>query len=170
MYTYSTSHGEKIFHAASCTYSGRIKMKNRNYFDTKQEAREHGYRMCNCCAPIVRYMKRERNEIERFARKHNILYHGNRERYNTLEWKHGMLQHHYHRQNDVSKGTILEYLDYIYKHDCWRSNQIEEYRKLPKQTRNQRKRYKKEKNKADRYAVSRVLNLIDRMQRERMAE
>ena len=36
-----------------------------------------------------------------------ILYHGNRERYNTLEWKHGMLQHHYHRQNDVSKGTIL---------------------------------------------------------------
>ena len=175
-------------------------MKNRNYFDTKQEAREHGYRMCNCCAPIVRYMKRERNEIECFARKHNmklhvydgelhvefgvvpwkivvedetreiILYHGNRERYNTLEWKHGMLQHHYHRQNDVSKGTILEYLDYIYKHDCWRSNQIEEYRKLPKQTRNQRKRYKKEKNKADRYAVSRVLNLIDRMQRERMAE
>ena len=200
MYIYSTSHGEKIFHAASCTYSGRIKMKNRNYFDTKQEAREHGYRMCNCCAPIVRYMKRERNEIECFARKHNmklhvydgelhvefgvvpwkivvedetreiILYHGNRERYNTLEWKHGMLQHHYHRQNDVSKGTILEYLDYIYKHDCWRSNQIEEYRKLPKQTRNQRKRYKKEKNKADRYAVSRVLNLIDRMQRERMAE
>ena len=75
MYTYSTSHGEKIFHAASCTYSGRIKMKNRNYFDTKQEAREHGYRMCNCCAPIVRYMKRERNEIERFARKHNMKLH-----------------------------------------------------------------------------------------------
>ena len=75
MYTYSTSHGEKIFHAASCTYSGRIKMKKRNYFDTKQEAREHGYRMCNCCAPIVRYMKRERNEIVRFARKHNMKLH-----------------------------------------------------------------------------------------------
>lgn len=198
MYTYSTSHGEKIFHAASCTYSGRIKIKNRNYFSTQQEAREAGYRMCNCCAPIARYMKKEQKEIMDFVRKHNMklrlydgelhiengavqwkivtgerekgicLYHGNRERYNTLEWKNGMLQHHYHKQEDISSSSILGYLKYIYEHDRWRSSQIEEYRKLPKQTKNQRRRYQKEKQKADRHAVSRVLNLIDRMQMERM--
>lgn len=198
MYTYSTSHGEKIFHAAGCTYSGRIKIKNRNCFATQQEAREHGYRMCNCCAPIVRYMKKEQKEIEDFARKHGMkmhlydgelhiesgvvpwkivvnegskgisLYHGNRERYSTLEWKHGMLQHHYHRQSDITGSSILEYLNYIYKHDRWRSSQIEEYRKLPRRTKNQKKQYQKEKKKADKYAVSRVLNLIDLIQRERM--
>ena len=198
MYTYSTSHGEKIFHAASCTYSGRIKIKNRNYFLTQQEAREAGYRMCNCCAPIIRYMKKEQKEIMDYARKHNMklclydgelyiengagqwkivtgerekgiwLYHGNRERYNTLEWNNGMLQHHYHRHEDIRSGYILGYLKYIYKHDRWRSNQIEKYRKLPKQTKNQRWRYQKEKKKADRHAVSRVLNLIDWMQMERM--
>ena len=198
MYTYSTSHGGKIFHSTECTYAGRIKNKNRNYVTTRQEARERGYRMCNCCAPIVRYLKKEQKEIEDFARKHNMklrlydgeihvesgaavwkivteegkrgisLYHGNRERYNTLRWENGMLQHHYHKQGDITSSSILEYLNYIYKHDCWRSSQIEEYRKLPKHTRKQRKHYKEEKKRSDRYAVSRVLNLIDRMQREQM--
>ena len=198
MYTYSTSHGEKIFHSADCTYAGRIKIKNRNYVTTKKEARERGYRMCNCCAPIARYLKKEQKEIEAFVRKHNLklrlydgelhvesgaavwkivteegkwgisLYHGNRERYNTLRWENGMLQHHYHKQGDITSNSILEYLKYIYKHDCWRSSQMEEYRKLPKRTRKQRKRYKEEKKRSDRSAVSRVLNLIDRMQREQM--
>lgn len=79
-----------------------------------------------------------------------------------------MLQHHYHKQGDITSSSILEYLNYIYKHDRWRSDQISEYRKLPQHTRKQRKRYKQEKKKAKRYAVSRVLNLIDRMQREQM--
>ena len=154
--------------------------------------------MCNCCAPIACYLKKEQKEIEDFARKHNLklrlydrelhvesgaavwkivteegkrgisLYHGNRERYNTLRWENGMLQHHYHKQGDITSSSILEYLNYIYKHDCWRSSQMDEYRQLPKRTRKQRKRYKEEKKRSDRYAVSRVLNLIDRMQWEQM--
>lgn len=68
----------------------------------------------------------------------------------------------------ISKRSGKKYLNYIYKHDLWRSTQIDEYRKLPKQTKKQRRHYKKEKEKADRHAVLRVLNLIERMQREEM--
>lgn len=72
MYVGSKSHGEKIFHHIQCTYVRRIKDKNKVYFYSEEEARTHGFRICDCCSRIGKYYREEKNEIAEFARKNQM--------------------------------------------------------------------------------------------------
>lgn len=196
MYFASKSHGEKIFHHSHCTYVKRTKMENRIQFYTEKEAREKGYRMCNCCSHMGKQFRKEKEEIQELARKNRVkvwlydgavyletdvapwkiisagqqhklfLYHGNHERYENLKKRNGMLEHHYHSQSDARGKTIVDYMNYIIRHDQWREQIKNEYRTLPKTTKRQRDYYKSQKKKARRNAIHNVYNLIEKIRVE----
>lgn len=196
MYFASKSHGEKIFHHSQCTYVNRTKMENRIQFYSEKEARDKGYRMCNCCSHMGKQFRKEKKEIQELARKNRVkvrlydgavyletdvapwkiisagqqhklfLYHGNHERYENLKKKNGMIEHHYHSQSDARGKTIVDYMNYIIRHDQWREQIKNEYRSLPKTTKRQRDYYKSQKKKARRNAIHNVYNLIEKLRVE----
>lgn len=196
MFVASKSHGEKIFHHSQCTYAHRMKLQNRIYFLTEKEAREKGYRMCNCCSHMGKQFRKEKNEIQELARKNRVkvwlydgavyletdtapwkiiaagqqhkmfLYHGNKERYENLKKKNGMIQHHYHSQSDARGKTIADYMKYIIRHDQWREDIKNEYRSLPQSTKKQKEYYNRKKKQARRNAIHNVYNLIEKIKVE----
>lgn len=194
MFIGTSSHGEKIFHDSQCDYVQRIKEKNQVYFYSAEEAREKGWRMCNCCSYMGKHFHKEQNEIGELQRKHGLdvqlydgavyietsiapwkiivtgknhrmlLYHGNHEHYNECERRNGKLIYHYHFQGDISKNTIIEYMEYLVEHDRWRAKTPYDYKLLPRHTKKQRAYYDKQKQKAKKKAICRVYNLIEKMQ------
>ncbi len=161
-----------------------------------EEARSIGYQYCSICSPISARFKKEKLEIQEFAKKHNLkvyvyddavyvntqvagwkivqegqnkklhLYHENAfQIYRKLPMKNGKLVKEYHQQW-ASSGTILGFLEYIVDHDDWKHEQANSYKKYPKKTKSQRKKYKAAKNRAKSESVRRVLNLIEEMERE----
>jgi len=188
----------KIYHEQFCPYAGRIVSKNRKYFYTLDAAQNYGYHSCKFCSQTGKAYSREKYDIEDFARKHQldirfednavyvrngvnnwmilaankdrkmVLLHANSRLYKNLPTKNGRIIHSYHIQDDVIRKSIMGYLNYIVRHDDWRFRQSEEYKELPKVTKKQRNKYKKEKGKADKKAIRNVLNLIEEMQAERI--
>lgn len=77
-----------------------------------------------------------------------------------------MIEHHYHSQSDARGKTIVDYLNYIIRHDQWREQIKNEYRSLPKTTKRQRDYYKSQKKKARRNAIHNVYNLIEKLKVE----
>lgn len=193
MYIGTKSHGKKIFHHVQCTYVSRMKDKNKVFFYLQGEAREKGYRICNCCSHMGKYYRKEKSQIQQFAKKHRMkvwlydgavyletevapwkiivngnrhkmfLYHGNHERYENLKKKNGLMQHHYHFQNDVKCKSILDYMNYVVRHDSWRVEIKDEYKTLPRDTKKQRELYNRKKKWARRRAIHNVHNLIDKL-------
>lgn len=196
MYIGSKSHGEKIFHHSQCSYVNRTKAENKIYFRTEKEARDKGYRICNCCSHMGKQFRKEKKEIMDLARKNRVrvrlydgtvyletdtapwkiiaagqmhkmfLYHGNRERYENLQKKNGMLQHHYHSQSDARGRSIVDYMNYIIRHDQWREEIKDEYRTLPQTSKKQKNYYNHRKKQARRNAIHNVHNLIEKIRVE----
>lgn len=196
MYIGTKSHGKKIFHHPQCAYVSRIRGKNKVFFYAQGEAREKGYRICNCCSRMGKYYRKEKNQIQDFAKKNRMkiwlydgsvyletevapwkiiaagqqhkmfLYHGNHERYENLNKKNGMIQYHYHSQNDARSKSILGYMNYIVRHDRWREEIKDEYKRLPKNTKKQRELYNHKKKRARRNAIHYVHNLIEKLKLE----
>ena len=145
MFYYSKNCKGKIVHYAHCCYSKMIEKQNIGYFSTLEEAQAAGYRVCNRCAPIRRFIRGEEKAINEYCQQNGMLYY--------LEdgciivktphsaWKiiivgksrkHIFLYHRnthnsnekstvpgYHCQS-VRKNTVLEYMEYIVAHEEYR--------------------------------------------------
>lgn len=155
MVFYSINSKERVFHLTDCVVNRRIKRENRRQYDTPEQAREAGLRMCNRCAPMGRKLQKELAEIQNFAKDHKMTYQlCDNALYITSqfgEWviimvgkrKTIFLYHKnlrpvkssrasvvpgYHSQA-VRADSILGYMQYIAAHDAYREAQIQEKRK-----------------------------------------
>ena len=62
----------KIIHNMDCRYVKMIPEKNRRYFNNPKDIAEAGYVRCKYCAYIMKYLRKEKKEIERFCRMASI--------------------------------------------------------------------------------------------------
>ncbi len=145
---YSVNSHRKIVHLSHCKVLRRIPKESRRSFESLEEAKAHGYRLCRCCPSIAQKYRKERNQVKRFCRDHDFtfmllndvihvisrhdcwriitcgnnkrlfLYHKNTAKCIRDEKMPGIIPG-YHSQNCRS-GTILGYLKYINYHDRYR--------------------------------------------------
>lgn len=197
MYISTKSHGEKIFHNQFCTYAKRIKPENIIEVETTKKFRKMGYRACNCCSFMGKKYKAECEELQSYAKRNymkiwleddavyvetniaawkitqysttqNIcLLHANTENYRFLAKKNGKIIHTYHMQGDIRSKTIMGYLQYIKRHDEWRTNIMNEYKSIPVSTKRQRKQNKNARINGKKKAVCNVLNMLEVLRVER---
>ncbi len=143
MVIYSDHSHQKIVHLPSCSIIRRMEKNYRKSFETMEDARRHGYRLCNCCAQIASAFRKENEEINTFQNKtgmtikfydgaihiiskqdcwrilknkgHIILYHKNAGSYSN----ESCTVQGFHEQ-PVRMKTIMGYLRYIEQHDQYR--------------------------------------------------
>lgn len=147
MLFYSKTNDEKIVHWCGCHYVKHIKKVNRAVFETLEEAHKLGYRLCNCCAPIAKYYRKECKAIETFCQSEGLscrLYDGTLKiqspysswKIITSGQKHQLFLYHKNELKYIKKGqnsicpgyhsqktreeTVIGYLKYIIAHDVWR--------------------------------------------------
>ena len=151
---------EKVFHFSSCGACGRIRAENRQVFRSMEEARRAGYRMCSCCAPVGRQLRRERAAVMRFCGQHAmtcrledghlhigtfsgrwqvistgrantlLLYHKN-SRFTLQGEERGIRIPGYHFQHSARCTTLMGFLCYIVQHDRYCSDRKAEARRMP---------------------------------------
>lgn len=142
---------EKVFHLPHCKIHTRI---NRNYritFDTPNQARAAGYRMCNCCSSMGMRLRKEQAAIDAFCEKNDLryllwdgdlmiqapnsdwkiivsgrnkkmfLYHKNKFRSPSDD---ASMIPGYHSQA-IRHNSILGYLEYIVSHDEFRQKETQ---------------------------------------------
>lgn len=180
-----------------CFYSRRIKESDKIYTLDEKKLKHKGYTLCRCCSYLGQDYRKDKLKIEKFVKDNHmkvwfeknefhietsiaawkvvdpgnrdyfLLYHSNDEVYRWLKREQGKILHHYHFQGDVRKDSILEYMEYIKKHDEWRTGQLNEYKTLPRTSKRQKKEYQTAKNKSKGKQVRNVLNLLEKIQAER---
>lgn len=195
MMFYSKKDNKKIVHFSNCHYVRKIKKDNLEKFNTIEEARNAGYRVCNCCAPIAGHVRKEKKAIEDFCRKEGLsfhmhdgvliicsprskwkiitngskkklfLYHKNENKY----IKSKSMITGYHSQA-IRKDCIVEYLKYIIQHDEWRRYHpinlpVSKISAPQKGTKRWRKQQTKEKRHDRKMQISNVLSMIESLQK-----
>lgn len=199
MYYYSKKSGSKIIHTQECFHIGDTDINDIVWFETLNEAYEKGYRLCKHCSPIAVGYRRENKSIMDFCKRNGLsvclydrfisvisphsiwkiivcddgkkisLYHKN-----TFETEKDSLSEikGYHKQRDISKDNVVDYLAYILKHDQFRMiNPV--YNKVKKEKappRKGTKRYRSKQRRTEKYkrkqAIKNVLNLIETLQNQ----
>lgn len=198
MYVASKISRTKKFHSIDCPHARRIKVENRIYFRTIQEATECGYHFCIDCCHIGKYYRKERNRIVRFCQQNGVMVKFNNN-HDCLDvstpyskWriivngkkKYIFLYHRntFYKQNDeasivpgyhsqkVRRSNIVDYLQYIVKHDAYRLNNPLEKpktkkkkwyeRKYPKGSKNYKKQQKRKKRIERSRSIKRVEELL----------
>ena len=154
MYYCSKNSKEKIAHTENCQYAKRIQPRNTIMYKNAIEARNAGYRVCKCCAPIKTYVKKQDKEIDQYCQQAGLSC--------QIDWREGCLKvatsysqwkiivngrddyiflyhknfHRFGINNDdlvpgyhsqkTRKSDILGYLEYVAAHDSYRiSNPIQ---------------------------------------------
>lgn len=140
---------EKVFHLPHCKIHTRINRDYRISFDTPDQARAAGYRMCNCCSSMGLRLHKEQKAVDAFCEKNDLryllwdgdlmiqapnsdwkiiingkgkklfLYHKNK--FRSPSDDKSMIPG-YHSQA-IRQETILGYLQYIVSHDDFRQKQ-----------------------------------------------
>ena len=79
MYYYCKNSRKKIIHSIECFHVHKTEIDNIGWFESLPEAYEQGYRLCKHCSPLIKYYKREDDEIFDFCRKNGLaVYLGNK--------------------------------------------------------------------------------------------
>ena len=150
MLIYSVNSHRKIAHLPHCQILRRIPRENRRTFDSLEDARTHGYRLCNCCPSIAQKYRKERIQVNAFCKSHGFtlklhngvihiisrrdcwriivygkkkslfLYHRNNRRHYCTGGRRSIVPG-FHCQACRSK-SILKYLEYINSHDYYRDD------------------------------------------------
>lgn len=177
-----------VYHRPQCRYAGKIDKKNRIQMEW-EDAEWRGYRPCKCCDGIEFLYQIGKAEIERYAKQFNldvdlkdrkiyvrtdagcwkIIYKIRNQKFillhrNYVNGRIGLEEVEkapYHRQGDVPEaGSIMKYLKYIQKHDEFKQNAPDDYRKLPQNTRRQKFYYRSAKKRAERSSARRLDSLF----------
>lgn len=149
MFVASKCGKQKVYHVDTCGHVKHMTEGNRILFYTEQEAKEAGFRACNCCSKMARQYRKEKKAIADICSKNNIsvklyngelhidtcieswkiiiterkrclvLLHANKGIYRLKKTENGMVVHDYHLQKNIHATTIVKYLKYILKHDDW---------------------------------------------------
>lgn len=74
MLIYNKKSGSKVVHYSHCRHIKGRKQDVRVTFDTPEEARAAGYRLCKCCAPMTKFYRKEAKALEQFASENGLSY------------------------------------------------------------------------------------------------
>lgn len=191
MVFYSNNSREKVYHLPHCSFVRVMNKENRKRFSSPEQARQVGYRLCNCCSPVGQRLRKERQAVTDFCQNRGVAYYMHDGQLTVTtprsKWKivvHGKenvltLYHRnaerrestdspipkYHYQS-VHRNSIVEYLDYIVEHDYYRMrNPYQPHHcktsKPPKGSKRWKKQQEKEKRIAKYQAVQQVYALLD---------
>lgn len=165
MVFYSIKSNEKVFHLPHCKVARRICKAYKRSFADPETARIAGYRMCSCCSPVGMRLRREQAAVSRFRRKNNMSCHLEDGQLHIItpksEWRiivsgktnklflyHKNTYEKYEQIPSIVPGfhsqairstTIVGYLDYIVRHDEFRSQQKKKAKKKANSIRNLQK-------------------------------
>ena len=152
MVFYSEKSRQKVFHLSHCKIIRRISKENRKQFATPEMAREAGYRLCDWCSPVGARVRKEKQAIDAFCRENGSVCCLKDDRFHIRmphsQWivsasgkGHKLFLYHkntykkpkmppseipgYHAQA-VRRDTVMEYLNYIARHDVFRQKKTAE--------------------------------------------
>ncbi len=194
--TASIGSKRKLIHFAGCVYEKRIKDGNK-LVRPRFELRAEGWRDCRFCMKRAGLLGQEALWWEREAFRKGVtlaydarvetvyldtgngfwkvlknpsgafvLYHRNEYRKSLSEEE--LKSGGFHRQGDVRPQRSLSALiDYVKKHDQAKLIIADDYRKLPQQTKKQRKYFRQAERRAVRNKARRVWDLFEQIERER---
>ena len=194
MWVVSTRLDKSVYHDSRCRYVQRIYKRNRKAL-SEQELLNARYKPCKYCNGIHFFINLYKAEIEKFCSNNNYEYdvikHQLFIRTNISCWKIVYLKREgvfvlyhrnhtkrhikrseifkcgYHLQKDVSeKKMIQEFFDYIRKHDTFRTDEYKDYKKLPRDTKQQKEYYNKAKKKNRRKGIRTVDRLFAEIERK----
>lgn len=179
MFYYSKKSRNNIVHCEGCGHINKIKPENLESFDSNKEIRGGGYRMCSCCSPVMKKLRAEKRELQKYCGEKGLMYFvcdGNLHITSVLsKWvivvsakRSGSELHHenlyneqyedsvpgYHNQR-FSSGTLMGYMKYIAHHDAYRqknplrSQMPKKAKKTPKKGTKGYKRYIKNEKRKE---------------------
>lgn len=193
MYYYFIGSKSKVVHLSNCAHMRDADRNRVSFFSSLESARKHGYRLCNHCAPINKFLNGHRAQLEAYCQQNGLLY--------RLEdgcicvqtphsaWKIVMngktkkcifLYHKntyttgdsgfvpgYHSQT-VRRNSVLEYLEYINAHEAFRCKNPVAPMKQPvtppqKGTKRWYKQQKRQQANQKRMAINQTLFLIEQI-------
>ena len=64
----------KIAHSPDCRYVKMIPEQNKKYIMSRRMVADTDYRFCKCCAPILQYLRRERQDLDNYTRATGLSY------------------------------------------------------------------------------------------------
>lgn len=193
MYYYSKKSKNRILHTQFCFHIRRVDPDDIGWFETLSEAYAQGYRLCKHCSPIAGQFRKESKAIYDYCRDNGLAVRLDCRSISVAspssKWKITLgsggrlvLYHHnthqtaqdgfseirgYHLQGDVSRDSVVDYLEYIVEHDYFRMlhpvyDQPGKGSLPPKKgTKRYRREQRKLKAREKRRAIRNVLNLID---------
>ncbi len=145
---YSAKSHRKIAHFPHCKILKRIPKESRRTFDSLEDAREHGYRICQCCPPAAQKYRKERKRVREFCKAHGLaveilngvvnvysrhdvwkiivedkrntlrLYHKNYDKRCQKEGQESVISGFHHQ--GCRYKTVFEFVEYIVSHDEYR--------------------------------------------------
>lgn len=172
--------GKKVYHRQDCMYVKRMKPQNRMILPRKQ-AEEHGCRCCSYCGGLqgemrqsgqIQAWKRDYQVSLDYVKKTDTLYvrtdmgcwkifcerGGNRyllwhrNTYDSSMLLEQAVRGAYHRQGDVKPAeSLAKLIRYIADHDKAKRIIMDDYRKLPRATKRQKKYYRQAEKRARRW-------------------
>lgn len=181
-----------VYHRPNCMYVQKIKPQNKMIL-SQQKARNLKYHSCKYCSGLKGEMlaNNQFSSLERkykvsvdYVKKSDTLYVrteiGCWKIFFKKEFKKYLLYHRntyskemtlkqasggdYHRQGDVKPTTsVPQLIHYIAAHDKAKMIIMEDYRKLPKSTAQQRKYYRQAENRVKRSERKRTQLRIDQL-------
>lgn len=115
MLIYNKKSGSKVVHYSHCHHLKGLKHDERGIFNTPEEARAAGYRLCKCCAPMTKFYLKEAKALEQFAAENGLTYF----------YEDGMLdiKSPYSQWKVVAVGKGAKILVIYHKNVQYRSNQ-----------------------------------------------
>ena len=188
--TLSTTSRSKVFHLPGCPYDNRIRFENREDMN-RWEAAHMGYRPCKYCStmrgyhhirkPFMKQMTKQHETQFTLAKDTDTLYirtdAGFWKMYTKVDMQYRlyhlntfdaslsteqMMRGKYHQQKDVKFSTSPNsIIHYIIKHDEAKKIIEDDYRKLPRSTRKEKKYYEKARNRDGRRKKRQLYSLLD---------
>lgn len=160
-----------------------------------EEAEWKGYRPCKCCDGADFLYNLELGAIKYFAEQYNldvdlknhkiyirtdvgcwkIVYKRSIQKFILLHRNYvsgrislGEAEHApFHRQGDMAEaGSIMKYLKYIKDHDEFRQNRSDDYRQMPRDTKQQKAYYRTAKRRAKKRSAKRLDSLFTMIERQ----
>ena len=194
MYYYSRKSRERILHTETCFHISHSLIDGIGAFDFSRDTNEEKWRFCRHCSPLRQKYREEYGEILKSSAKLGlsvhlgprclritsprsqwllmpdgrarlVLYHKNefKKAEDCLSAVPG-----YHLQGDADVGGIVDYLEYIIRHDRFRMShplqapQKKREKAPPKKGTKRYKSEQKKQKKAERkQAIRNVMDLID---------
>ena len=186
----STTSRSKVFHLPGCPYDNRIRYFNREDV-RRDQAVHMGYRPCKYCSTTRAYYRINQSYMKQMTRRYGAqftmaydtdtlyirtdvgfwkiytkadmqyrLYHLNR--FDPTLTTEQMMHGKYHHQVDVKLSTSPNsIIQYIIKHDEAKKIIAIDYRKLPQNTRKEKKYYEIARKRDNRQKRRQLYNLLD---------